>query len=277
MQNGRPGVPDMGNPAAPARHLVAKAGAGRLDAGGPAAQTSEAKFLNQTAIASIGSLHADAAAGIYDVPEAARYINASAEAQHVYAMSSPKLIRWIRQGLVSPALIGTPGRELLLNFPELISLRVIAALRKAGISLAAIHEAQHWLQTRTGHAHPFATETLWLGRGEIFVDWSERLIATTRHGQMAFDFLRSSVMPVHGLAFDEKTQTACTWTPLDSVLLDPGIQFGAPCIQGTRIPTRTISGMVAAGESRAWVARDFAISMEKVEAACAWDARIGAG
>ena len=31
------------------------------------------------------------------------------------------------------------------------------------------------------------------------------------------------------------------------VFLEPEIQFGAPCIKGTRIPTRTIVGMIEAG------------------------------
>ena len=40
--------------------------------------------------------------GIYDPPEAARYLRAGSPWVGNYALSSAKLIRWIRSGLASP-------------------------------------------------------------------------------------------------------------------------------------------------------------------------------
>ena len=69
---------------------------------------------------------------------------------------------------------------------------------------------------------------------------------------------------------------ASSWEPSDCVLLQPQIQFGAPCIKGTRIPTRTIFGMIEAGDSVEWVARAYRISKDEAQAAYDWENRIHA-
>ena len=212
--------------------------------------------------------------GIYEVPEAARYLKATIHASMVYPLSSPKLIRWIRRGLASPDLIELPGRDLLIAFEDLISMRVISALRSAGVKWSEIYDANRWLRSNLGVQRPFATEDIWVGQGQIFAEWTKTLISASRHGQMALDLLWQYVIPVHGLTFDEKSKVATSWEPLDSIVLEPRIQFGAPCIKGTRIPTRTISGMVEAGDSAEWVASAFGLSPEEVQAACDWESRL---
>ena len=80
--------------------------------------------------------------GIYDVPEAARYLMTSSHGAVVYLISSRKLINWIRRGVATPALAIVPGRELLIEFEDLISMRVIAALRAASVSWPAIRRGE---------------------------------------------------------------------------------------------------------------------------------------
>ena len=67
--------------------------------------------------------------GIYDVPEVARYIKASDVGNAFCSVSSAKLLRWIRRGVASPDLVGVAGTELLIAFEDLVSMRVITALR----------------------------------------------------------------------------------------------------------------------------------------------------
>ena len=212
--------------------------------------------------------------GIYDVPEAARYLRATSYAEELYPVSSRKLIGWIRRGLASLELSGVVGRELLIEFEDLVSMRVIAALRAAGVGWAEIRTTNQWLRDQTGHPSPFATEFLWTGQGQIFVQWTRKLISGSRNGQVAFDLLREYLIPVHGLKFDSVSQVAISWEASDGVVLDPEIQFGAPCIKGTRIPTRTIAGMIEAGDSPEWVAQAYRISTEEVQAARDWESRL---
>lgn len=101
--------------------------------------------------------------GIYDVPETARYLRAAVHGEQLYPVQSGKLIRWIRRGIASPDLVELGGRELLIGFEDVVSLRVIAALRAAGVSWREIDRSGEWLRTATGAARPFATDWLWTG------------------------------------------------------------------------------------------------------------------
>ena len=209
--------------------------------------------------------------GIYDVPEAARYLRASSHGAVVYPVSSRKMINWIHRGIATPALAAVPGRELLIEFEDLISMRVIAALRAASVSWPAIRQAEQWLRRETQSERPFATETLWTGQRQIFVEWRKQLVAASSAGQLAFDLLMDYLLPVNDLMFSEETHMATSWEPSNGVVLEPAIQFGAPCIKGTRIPTRTVAGMIEAGDSPEYVARAFDQPIEAIEEACEWE------
>ena len=215
-------------------------------------------------------------AGIYEPAEAARYLKAGTSAEVLYPFSSTKLIRWIRHGLAGPDLEHIHGRQLLMDFEDLISMRVIAALLTTGLSWRAIRKAESWLRETTGRRQPFATEILWAGQGQIFTEWGDQLVSGSECGQIALDMIRDYLIPVHGLAFDDETQRATSWEAFDGVVLQPHVQFGAPCIKGTRIPTRSIAGMVEAGDTAHWVAEAYKISVETVLAACEWESRIQA-
>ena len=153
-------------------------------------------------------------------------------------------------------------------------MRVINALRNAGVSLPAINQAQRWLQNETGIERPFATEFLWAGQGESFAEWSEDMVSIRRFGQIAFDFLQDYLTKVDDLRFSQSTGMANQWEPQQGIVLEPQVQFGTPCIKGTRIPTRTLSGMVEAGDSVEWVAAAFGLSQQEVQVACDWEIRL---
>lgn len=215
-------------------------------------------------------------AGIYDVPEAARYIKGALNSDVVYPVQSSKMIRWIRRGMASPDLVTTPGRELLIEFEDLISLRVVLALRAAGVKWSRIDRAEEWLRENTQAHRPFATEALWTGQGHVFANLRQQLLSPSASGQLAFDTLREYLFPVHGLKFDHETHMANSWEPVAGVVLEPDVQFGSPCLRGTRIPTRTIAGMVDAGDTEEWVAKAYRISPIEVRAACEWEFRLRA-
>lgn len=215
-------------------------------------------------------------AGIYDLPEVARYLKASQHGGVIYPVSSSKMIRWIRKGVASPDLVEVSGRELLIGFEDLVSMRVIAALRAAGVGWRAIREAEQWLRNETDSPRPFATETLWTGQRQIFIEWRKQLVSVSTSGQAAFDFLLEYLMPVHGLQFNQETRIAMSWEPAPNVVLEPQVQFGAPCIKGTRIPTRTVAGMIEAGDSVQYVASSYDQPIDVIEEACEWERRLRA-
>lgn len=208
--------------------------------------------------------------GIYEVPEAAHYLRASLRLATPYIVSSRKLIFWIRKGLTYPELVEIPGRELLITFQDLISMRIIAALRAADVSFQKIYRAERWLRQVTGHSRPFATELLWTERSDVFTEFQTRLIAASRSGQYAMEILRGYLIPVHGLLFDD-WGIAQSWEPHDYILMHPQIQFGASCIKGTSVPTKAIWGMIKGGDSIELVARSYKLEEDEINAAIQWE------
>lgn len=208
--------------------------------------------------------------GLYEPVEASRFIATTLSRMTPLRVTSDKLIYWIRRGLTDRELATVSGRELLLSFEDLISMRVIAALRAAGVKFSRIYEAEKWLRSVTRHPRPFATEMLWTERSDVFVEMKSRLIAASRGGQYASRIVEEYLIPIHGLTFDIH-HVARTWEPRENILLDPLVQFGAPCIKGTRIPARTLWGMVRGGDQVEYVARSFRVGVEHVENAVGWE------
>ena len=211
--------------------------------------------------------------GLYEMTEAALYLRASRGADTVYRVNSTKLIRWIRKGLSDRQLVHVGGRDLLINFEDLISLRIIAALRSSGVSFKVIYDAERWLRDVYGYTQPFATEALWTEGSQVFIRMCDQLISASRRGQMAFELLRDWLIPVHGLAFDNDG-TALDWEPHKGVLLSPDVQLGAPCVKGTSIPTSAVWGMVEGGDSVEYVMRSYHLERQEVESAIEWENRL---
>ncbi|MCK4817268.1 DUF433 domain-containing protein [bacterium] len=208
--------------------------------------------------------------GIYEASEASKFITTTLKTETPLNVTSRKVIYWIRRGLTDKDLIITPGRELLLTFEDVISMRVISALRAAGVKFSKIYDAEKWLRQVTGHHRPFATEMLWTEKSDVFIDMKRQLIAASRSGQYAFQILEEYLIPVHGITFS-KQHIAQTWEPYTNILLDPVIQFGAPCIKGTRIPTRALWGMVMGGDTIEYVAQSYHLLVEHVQNAINWE------
>ena len=53
----------------------------------------------------------------------------------------------------------------------------------------------------------------------------------------------------------------------DELLSDQRIQFGAPCIRGTRIPVTSIYGQFKGGDSLKYIAKSYRITEKQAQAA----------
>jgi len=217
--------------------------------------------------------------GIYGLPEAGQYLY----------ITSPKrppdyrtVHRWVRSGLPKSEIRDVPASELFLNFEDLVSLRMIVALRSAGFSLQHIKKVDEWLRKVTGYHHPFAMKDLWISDTEIFVEMAGKLSAT-RQGQYAMDFitrwLRQIRRPINGtidLTFKKSdgNEIASSWTPHNLVVLDPLVQFGSPCLEHTRITTKGVWSMYIGGDRPENIARDYGVPLAKIEAGIQWEEKI---
>ena len=216
-------------------------------------------------------------AGIYEVPDVARIVQVTSRFPHnSHPINNRHIIRWIRKGLALPALAELPGRELLISFEDLVSMRVIALLRAVGIKWAKIYATEDWLRKYTGVHRPFASERLWTAVHEVFLDREGALIAASLGGQYPLPQLVDMyLVPVGGLTFSQYG-LADSWTPHDEIILRPNVQFGAPCIRGTRIPTRTLWGMYEGGDSVEFIADVYGLEPRQVREAIQWENRLAA-
>ncbi len=198
--------------------------------------------------------------GLYVAPKAAIYLTATLKEDILasvqkYPINSRNLIHWIRAGLMTPELRTVSGRELVISFEDLISMRVIAILKSYGLSWSKIHKAEKWLREKTGYRRPFAVERIWTESVDIFAELNQdAFIAASRHGQLIMPMLLGEYLQeVHDMTFNPHNgvRIAATWSPHTDVLLNPLIQFGEPCINGTRMRTRITASYHLCDDSRA--------------------------
>lgn len=220
-------------------------------------------------------MNGDRALGFYEIPEAARFLRAFFSAQFAEEdvlanVTSIKLGRWVRAGLAGPGNAERMDRKLWITFHQLVSLQIVAALRGKRLSMQKIRRAQEWLRDHTGHPAPFATEDVWTDRNNIFAEMRGDMAAVDRGGQLAFAYVRERLIKVPRLTFD-KTGVAATWEPIDGVLVDPNIQFGAPCIKGTRIQTWVLSDLAQSGEPVDSIQKEYEVTRADIESAMKWE------
>ena len=215
--------------------------------------------------------------GAYSVAEATLYIRATMEGRQ-WLPTTRHLHWWIRQGLGGGTRRDEEPSGCLVNFLELISFGVVATMRAKGIPGPEIQNASKELRARLGWDYPFAMKSLWLHLVDVFA--SEVLVSSERKSDAVnrcwldtLELLEKYPTLLHGLSFDHSNQ-AKSWTPADGILLDPKIQFGEPCIAGTRIPTETIWAFFSAGDKVETIARMYYLPIEKVQAAISWERRL---
>jgi uncharacterized protein (DUF433 family)/DNA-binding transcriptional MerR regulator len=218
-------------------------------------------------------------AGVYELAEASRYLSITAP-QRPPPYSAVR--RWIRSGLPVPEARSIPAKELFLTFEDLVSLRMITALRIAGFSLQHVRRVHQWLEEATDYPRPFALKDLWISQTEIFIEM-EGLLSATRRGQYAMEFIKEWLRHLRrpldsslDLTFKKKNgkEVACSWMAHPYVMLDPLVQFGAPCLEGTRIPTRAVWCMFLGGDKPEAIARDYRVALVKVQAGLEWEEKI---
>jgi uncharacterized protein (DUF433 family) len=177
-----------------------------------------------------------------------------------------------------------PKRDIFINFQDLVSLRMIISLRIAGFTLKQIRIAQKYLREMTGHERPFALKDLWLSDTDIFIEM-EGMLSATKQGQYAMDFVKDWLHRLRrpdvgslDLTFEreENMEVASSWIPQPQIQLNPLIQFGAPCILGTRVPTETIWSMFIAGDTAESLAASYHLTLDKIQSALEWEKKIAA-
>jgi uncharacterized protein (DUF433 family) len=134
-----------------------------------------------------------------------------------------------------------------------MELRVVAKLRRKGISLQQIRDAAAIAREILSTRHPFASRRIFTDRKRIlaYLDAPPAEFAMVElHRRTMNQLIAGPVIEplLEDLDFDEESGVASRWWPLGRkypVVLDPEVSFGAPTIAGTRVRTEVVAGMAA--------------------------------
>lgn len=204
--------------------------------------------------------------GLYSLTDAVQYSG--------IPMST--VARWLE-----PRPQGT--REDLVTFDEFVTLLFVRQLRKRGVPLKEVREAERDLQKRTGHRHPFVYETLWIAGRDVMVRVTDSLLSANRRGQLAMPGvveahrvdLPHAVEDVRGQLGYADGRVA-VWRPVDHIAARPAVQYGLTCIEGTRLTTRTVFETAEAGDAPASIARLYEVTESDVVQAIDWERQLAA-
>lgn len=202
--------------------------------------------------------------GVYDAVEAGRLLGVPVAC----------ILRWAvpdRRGL--PPVVA-PSFERAFSFQDLVSLSVAGVLRERQVADDDMRRGVEYLQQFTHHDKPLAYRDV----VELLATSGRSFIARLgggwfdlgKGGQSAF----KEIVKVYlkRITFDD-LGGARLWRPAPHVVLDPGVQAGTPCIEGTRIPTATVAAMAAVDPLKL-VADELDLSVEEVEAAASFEAAL---
>jgi DNA-binding transcriptional MerR regulator len=106
------------------------------------------------------------------------------------SLSYRQVIHWDATGLIKPSVKAAAGRgsRRIYSFEDLVELRVVAMLRKAGVSLQAVRRAVRYLHQHSGMLRPLAKLRFITDGTRIFVlsENPKALLDATANGQLTF-------------------------------------------------------------------------------------------
>ncbi|MBD1206227.1 MAG: hypothetical protein H9533_19115 [Rhodobacteraceae bacterium] len=176
-------------------------------------------------------------AGIYSPREVARLVGGN----------SQEVLRWTRGSGPSDPLWKAHYQFLEdsseLSFLDLVEVRVVKSLRRAGVSLQAIRFALDVAENRFGVSRPLATRRFQLLGSEILMDALENdgdLVSLARKNPGQKVFSEVVKQSLSDLEYDD--DYVSRWRPASAnhVVIDPKRLFGEPILDEFGVSTRTI-------------------------------------
>lgn len=206
--------------------------------------------------------------GVYDAHEVSRLLA---------PLPIECIVRWAAPDHHGLPPVVTPTFDKAFAFVDLVSLAVAGELWKRRVAEDEMRYGVVYLQNHTGYDKPLSSkevvDTLATSGKAFIAEIDGGWYDLGKGGQGAFkDVIR---IYLEHLSFDD-VGVARKWNPAPHVILDPRIQAGTPCIEGTRIPTETIAGMAEADPPEI-IAEDLEIDIEEVMAALDFERQLREG
>lgn len=219
--------------------------------------------------------------GVYPLRHAARLAEADPAAVRRWLLGyTRKGQRYapLWQGELANADLGEP----VIGFRDLLELRLVAAFERHGVSLRVIRATVEAARAEFKTDYPLTAKRFLTDGKSIYLEavkatGEDHMIDLPKRQLVFSDIIRPSLYA--GIEYEGVK--ARRWYPLGdakkTVMLDPGVQFGAPIVARAGIPTDTILAAFEAqkGDRRA-VARIFDITPQEVDAAVRFEHKLAA-
>ena len=205
--------------------------------------------------------------GIYDAREIAFLLGTKIET----------IVRWAMPDQRGLPPVVQPYSESYFTFEDLISFAVALNLRQRGVVEKDLRNGVEALRRQIDMSRPLANqvvlEKIATSGSSFLLKYGDEWIDLGRGGQGTF----KSVIHVYlrGVSFNQ-VGIAHKWNATVGVVIDPSIQAGSPCIDGTRILTSTILELLE-DESLGDIAEEFDLTTEQVEAARDFEVNLSSG
>lgn len=205
--------------------------------------------------------------GLYDASEVALIVG----------LMPDQVVRWTTDSAHgAPPVVPTFDR--LYSFADLVALTVVRQIRRRDVTDRHLRRGVSELRERFGFDSPLAVvEVLELlatsGDSFLLRQSGDEFDDIGRGGQGTF---REVVeLDLRRIEFADGGGPA-RWRPVDGVVIDPNIQAGAPCVEGTRVPTAVIGSRLDT-ETPSDIAFDLDLELAAIEVAAQFEALLASG
>ncbi len=212
----------------------------------------------------------------YQVGEASRYAH----------ISPQTVAAWHRvaTGKRLPTLTAKEKRAAL-SYMQLIEVAVVAAFRRAGISLPRIRDARDYVSKQLHADFPFARYQFKTDGKHLLLAYQQlegrrgrdKHLVADQGGQLEWDQIIGPLLKDFEYEH-ERDGIVIRWHLVgrsSPIVIDPRYSFGAPIVKGT--PTWAIMGRWNAGESYSDIAEDFGLTKEQVREALKFEGALNGG
>jgi len=191
------------------------------------------------------------------------------------AQVDPRTVsRWFYGYLTSAGrradrVLGDRKRRVPLSYLQLVEVAFVASMRQLGVALNRIRVAHEYLSTRFGVEYPFAQLRLKTDGVEVLKDledvegrWVTRLLVASRCGQVVW--AEPIADRIREFDYHDALKLAIRWFPRGRgtpIMVDPRVQFGAPVLADSGVPTWVIRERRRAGESLGEIEEGFGVDL----------------
>lgn len=192
-----------------------------------------------------------------------------AEAAHLTGLPQSTVRRWLELER-SVSELPVVSEQPLVSFHDLISLRAVAALRRAGMKLQKIKQGADYIRRERGLLHPLAWEALKTDGVNLYFPDAQSLVAASAGGQRAAqELVAAYLQDVKYKPLASGLRLAASWEP-PGVSIDPLIQRGAPCVEGSRVQIAQLKRYLDAGDTPEYLAELFELDADDIRRAVNW-------